>query len=98
MALLPLEDKQAGRLLASVPEELHTNSWWFILRDGTPVAGNNGGGIAVLTEVERTRPLASVLRAMRLSPLLDALDKLLARYRKNLSRFVPEGSGPRRYP
>ncbi len=98
MALLPLEDEQAGRLLASVPEELRTDSWWLILRDGTPVAGNNGGGIAVLTEVERTRPLASVLRRMRLSPLLDALDKLVARYRKYLSRFVPDGSGPHRYP
>ena len=98
MALLPLEDEEAVRLLAPVPEELRTDSWWFVLRDGTPVAGNNGGGIAVLTGVELTRPLARVLRAMRLSPLLDALDKLVARYRKNLSRFVPEGSGPRRYP
>ncbi len=98
MALLPLEDEEAVRLLAPVPEELRTDSWWFVLRDGTPVAGNNGGGIAVLTEFELTRPLASILRAMRLSPLLDTLDKLAARYRKNLSRFVPEGSGPRRYP
>ena len=98
MALLPLEDEEAGRLLASVPEELRTDSWWFVLRDGTPVAGNNGGGVAVLTEIELTRPLASVLRGMRLSPLLNALDKLVARYRGNLSRFVPEGSAPRRYP
>ena len=98
MALLPLEDEEAGRLLASVPEELRTDSWWLVLRDGTPVAGNNGGGIAVLTEFELTRPLASVLLAMWLSPFLDALDKLAARYRKYLSRFVPKGSAPRRYP
>ena len=98
MAILPLKDEEAGRLLASVPEELRTDSWWLVLRDGTPVAGNNGGGIAVLAEVDLTKSLASVLRGMRLSPLLDALDKLLARYRKYLSRFVPHGSAPRRYP
>ena len=81
-----------------MPEEKRTESWWFILRDGTPVAGDNGGGLALLAEVELTRPIANILSALRMSPLLDALDKLVARYRGQLSRFVPKGSAPRRYP
>ena len=44
-----------------------------------------------------TRPLGGVLRALRLSPLVDAVDKVLAKYRKRLGRFVPEGPA-RRYP
>jgi hypothetical protein len=30
--------------------------------------------------------------------LVDALDKLFARQRGRLGRFVPEGPAPRRYP
>jgi hypothetical protein len=38
------------------------------------------------------------LSALKLSPLVDAGDKFLAKYRKHLGRFVPEGPAPRRYP
>jgi len=37
-----------------------------------------------------------VLRALGPSRLVDSLDKLVARYRKLLGRFVPEGPAPRR--
>jgi hypothetical protein len=52
----------------------------------------------LLAEVQFTRPLGRVLRAFRLSSVIDALDRLVARYRKRLGRFVPEGPAPRRYP
>ena len=52
----------------------------------------------LLAEVPLTRPLGRVLRLLRLSPVIDALDTLLARYRKRLGPFVPEGPTPRRYP
>jgi hypothetical protein len=45
-----------------------------------------------------TRPLGYALRVLRLSPLLDAADKVLAKSRKVLSRVVPDGPGPKRYP
>lgn len=98
LALLPLEDEEAGCLLAAVPEELRSESWWLVLRDGTEVAGDKGGIVALFAEVQPTRPLASVVRRVRLSPLLDVLYKLLSRCRTYLSWFVPEGAGPRRYP
>lgn len=42
--------------------------------------------------------IARLLRAAQATPLIDALDKLVARHRMPLGRFVPEGAAPRRYP
>ena len=81
-----------------MPEERRGKCWWIVLRDGTPVPGDGGGGVTLFAEVQLTRPLGRVLRALKLSPLIDALDTLLAHYRKRLGRFVPEGPAPRRYP
>jgi hypothetical protein len=98
LALLPLADDEANRLLVSVPEEARGECWWLVLRDGTPVAGDQGGGVALLAELRLTRLLGRLLRAAHASRLIDALDKLLARHRARLGRFVPEGPAPRRYP
>jgi hypothetical protein len=98
LALLPLADDEANRLLASVPEGARAECWWLVLRDGTPVAGDSGGGLALFAELRLTRLLGSVLRALRASALIDALDKLVARHRTRLGRLVPEGPAPRRYP
>jgi hypothetical protein len=96
--LLPLADREAEPLLASVPEDARGECWWLVLRDGTPIPGDGGGGVALFAELRLTRPLARLLRALRAAPLLDALDKLVARHRSRLGRFVPEGEAPRRYP
>jgi hypothetical protein len=96
--LLPLADQEADRLLASVPEEARDECWWLVLRDGTPLPGDGGGGVALFAEVRLTRPLGRVLRAFRASPLVDAVDKLVSRHRGRLGRLVPDGPAPRRYP
>ena len=98
MALLPLADPEADRLLATVPEEARGECWWLVLRDGTPIPGDGGGGVALFAEIRLTRPLGHLLRLLRASPLLDALDKVVARHRGRLGRFVPDGPAPRRYP
>lgn len=98
LAFLPLADKEAGRLLASIPEEARPECWWLVRTDGTPVAGNCGGGVELLTELRLTRSFGRMIRGLRLSPVLDATENLLARYRKGLSRFVPDGPAPKRYP
>ena len=95
---MPLADDEAGRLLAGIPEESRTECWWLVLRDGTPVPGNDGGGIAVFAEVRLTRPLGRALRALRAGALLDALDRLVSRHLGRLGRLVPDGPAPRRYP
>ena len=96
--MLPLADEEAGRLLASVAEEARNECWWLVLRDGTPIAGDAGGGVALLADIRLTRPFGRLLRALHASPLVDALDKLASRHRGRLGRFVPEGAAPRRYP
>jgi hypothetical protein len=96
--LLPLSDEEAANLLAAVPDEARNECWWLVLRDGTPVPGNKGGGVLLLAEMKLTRPLAQPLRWLRLSAVVDSLDNVLARRRAGLGQFVPEGSAPRRYP
>ena len=85
-------------MLASVPEEARDECWWLVLRDGTPIPGDAGGGVAIFAEVRLTRPLGRVVRALHASALVDALDKVAARHRSRLGCFVPEGPAPRRYP
>lgn len=73
-------------------------TWWLVLRDGTPVAGNHGGGVMLLEEIRLTRPIGVVLRNLRVSPIIDMLDKLLDLIRARIGWMVPEGDSPRRYP
>jgi len=98
LALLPLADEEATRLLAVIPEERRKECWWLVRRDGTPVGGDQGGGVALLRELAATRAIGALFDALRLSPVLDLFDKGLARCRKPLSKIVPDGPAPRRYP
>lgn len=98
LALLPLDDEEAGRLLASVPSEKHKECWWIVLRDGTPVAGDKGGGVLLLASMQATGPLGRGLQRARLARVVDMLDTVLARCRKWGGRLVPDGPPPRRYP
>lgn len=70
----------------------------MVLRDGIAVAGDNGGAVNLLTELRMTRPIGRILLSLRLSPVIDALYKLVAHQRGWLSWLVPQGPTPRRYP
>jgi hypothetical protein len=85
-------------LLAAVPVEERSECWWLVLRDGSLMPGDRGGGVALLAELRLTRPLGRLFRALRLSPLVDAADRLLSRYRARLGRLVPDRAVMRRYP
>jgi predicted DCC family thiol-disulfide oxidoreductase YuxK len=98
LALLPLDDEETGRLLASVPEKEHTRSWWIVLGSGQPIGGDRGGGVQLLRHIPATRPIGRMLGCLGLSPLIDTLDKVVAKGRRYLSRLVPDGPVPRRYP
>lgn len=98
LALLPLDDEETRRLLASVPEEMHAERWWIVLSDGRPVGGDRGGGVQLLREIPATRLIGRMLAYLGLSPLVDNLDHLVEASRRYLSRFVPDGPAPRRYP
>jgi hypothetical protein len=81
-----------------VPDEDRRECWWLVLRDGTPLPGDGGGGVVLLSELRLTRPLGRGLRALRASRLVDGLDTFIARRRGRFGRFVPDGPAPRRYP
>ena len=98
MAPLPLTDQRAGELLAQVPEHKRSECWWLVLRDRSLVPGNDGGGVMLLDAMRLTHWGGRGLRWLRLSPAIDAIDDILARYRKHMGRFVPEGPAPLRYP
>lgn len=96
--MLPLAHAEAVRLLDSVPAHRRNACWWLVQRNGEPIPGNRGGGLLLLAEIPLTRGFARALRALRLSRFVDALDEVVARYRKQLSTIVPEGEAPLRYP
>jgi hypothetical protein len=81
-----------------VPEPRRRECWWLVLRDGTLIRGDEGGAVRLLAEIGWTRALAAALRRGRLSPALDAIDRVMARSRQHIGRFVPDGPAPRRYP
>jgi predicted DCC family thiol-disulfide oxidoreductase YuxK len=98
LALVPLADGEAATLLSSVPEAARSERWWLVLRNGTPLPGDAGAGHELLRELRLTRPVASVIGALRASRLLDALDVRVSRHRSRLGRLVPDGPAPRRFP
>jgi hypothetical protein len=98
LAYLPFEDIEAAALLSSIPEETRAVSWWLVLHDGMPIAGDEGGGVALLSELPGTQIFGYLLKTLRLSTVVDALDRLVARQRGRLSRIVPDVTAPRRYP
>ena len=96
--MLPLADPDAEQLLRTVPEDERGECWWLVLRNGSLVAGNKGGGVAMLAVFPLTRPLAFLLRALRLSPLVDWADDVLSAQRGRLGKVIPDGPAPRSYP
>jgi hypothetical protein len=98
LALLPLGDPQAAGLLAPIPEAARGECWWLVLCDGTPVAGDRGGGVAVLEVLALTRAAGRLLHALRAGGAVDAVDRLFAAQRGRLGRLVPDGPAPVRYP
>jgi predicted DCC family thiol-disulfide oxidoreductase YuxK len=98
LALLPLGDREASGLLASVPEDERAECWWLVLRDGTTLRGDRGAGAALLRELRMTRHLGASFDRLRLSLAGDALDRLASTHRRRLGRLVPDGAAPRRYP
>lgn len=85
-------------MLAAVPEERRSDCWWIVLRDGTPIEGDRGGGVQLLSALTLTRAIGRTLGWLRLSAVVDLVDIVVARNRKHLSRMVPDGPAPLRFP
>lgn len=96
LAVLPLQDGEATPLLAALPPDQRLASWWIALPDGS-VLGQGAGLPVLLGAVHVTRPLAAVARASS-GRVLDQAYELVARNRRAIGRFVPDGPAPRRFP
>lgn len=96
VAVLPLQDAEAGPLLASLPPERRLESWRLGLPDGSLV-GRGSGMPRLLEAMRMTRPLAAML-PRRHGGWLDRAYELVARHRGAIGRFVPDGPAPRRFP
>jgi hypothetical protein len=58
----------------------------------------SGGGVALLAEARLARPVVRLIKAVRATRLIDALDELLAAIAQHLDDSCPSGEAPRRYP
>ena len=54
--------------------------------------------IRLIEHMPATRWLGWTLRTLRLTPLVTAVNRLLGRIRRPLSRFFPNARVPRRWP
>ena len=96
LAVLPLQDPEAARLLEPLPVEERLASWRLARSDGSLV-GYGAGAVTLARSLRLTRPLGRVLEAMP-QRLLEAQYELIARNRRRLGRLVPDGPAPRRFP
>lgn len=96
LAVLPLQDPEATRLLEPLPVEERLASWRLARTDGSLV-GYGAGAVTLARSLRLTRLLGRVLDAMP-QRLLEALYELIAQNRRRLGRLVPDGPAPRRFP
>jgi len=91
LALLPFDDVDAASLLEQLPNGEGTASWQLFLPDGRRVS-HGCGVVDLLREIDRAPHVASALQSLP----LDRLYAIVARYRRQLGRLVPDGPAPRR--
>lgn len=97
LALLPFDDPNAAPFVVFLTEEQLKASWQLIECDGTRLT--KGPAAVRLMELLRwTRWLGRLCRLRPLTRLVGWIDHAISVNRPRLSRLVPRGPGPRRWP
>ncbi|MDQ3952979.1 MAG: hypothetical protein M3279_08470 [Actinomycetota bacterium] len=78
-------------------EEQLRHSWQLIERDGTRLT-EGPAAVRLMELLKPTRRLGRVCRVRPLTRIVGAIDRLIKVSRPKLSRLVPRGPGPRRWP
>jgi predicted DCC family thiol-disulfide oxidoreductase YuxK len=91
-----MRDLEAAPLLEGLPEEERFETWHLVLRDGS-LLGHGTGGVELLRAMTATRPAAQALEHIP-DAILDRAYAVIARHRSRLGSFVPDVTGPRRFP
>jgi hypothetical protein len=97
LALLSRDDEAAAPYASRIPAHQVQESWQLIEPTGVRLM-HGPAGIRVLEYIPATRWLGWVLRTLRLTPVVTAVNRLLDRLRKPLGRFFPDPRLPRRWP
>jgi hypothetical protein len=95
--LLSRDDEAAAPYAVRIPDHEVAESWQLIEPTGVRLM-HGPAVIRLLGYIPATRWLASILRRLRLTKLMTALNRLLGRIRKPLGRFFPSPVEPRRWP
>jgi hypothetical protein len=94
---LSRDDEAAAPYAARIPEHEVSESWQLIEPTGVRMM-HGPAGIRLLEYLPATRGLAWILRNLRLTRLVTAVNRLLGLIRKPLGRFFPNPRFPRRWP
>jgi predicted DCC family thiol-disulfide oxidoreductase YuxK len=97
LALLSRDDDAAAPYAARIPEHEFWASWQLIEPTGLRMM-HGPAAIRLIEHVPATRWLGWTLRTLRLTPLVTAVNRLLGRIRRPLSRFFRNPRVPRRWP
>lgn len=97
LAILPFDDPNAARFVVFLTEDQVKYSWQLIERDGTRLTK----GAAAVRLMQLLKPLRWLGRLCRFRPLtrlVGVADHAICVSRPKLSKIVPKGPGPRRWP
>jgi hypothetical protein len=94
---LSRDDEAAAPYAARIPEHEVSASWQLIEPTGVRMM-HGPAGIRMLEYLPATQGLAWILRSLRLTRLVTAVNLLLGLIRKPLGRFFPNPRLPRRWP
>jgi hypothetical protein len=97
LAMLPFDDPEAARFVVFLTEEQLKFSWQLIERDGTRLT-KGPAAVRLMQHLRPTRWLGRCCRPRALTWLVGLIDHVISVSRPRLSRFVPKGPGPRRWP
>ncbi len=95
--MLPFDDPEAARWVVFLTEDEVKDSWRIIEPDGRRLVKGEAA-IALLEHLDATRWLGRLLRALRLTRLVAAVDWAISELRPYLSNLVKKGPPFRRPP
>lgn len=97
MAILPFDDPNAARFVVFLTEDQVKYSWQLIERDGTRLT-KGAAAVRLMQLLKPLRWLGQLCRFRPLTKLVGAADHAICVSRPKLSKIVPKGPGPRRWP
>lgn len=97
LAILPFDDPNAAQFVVFLTEEQLKYSWQLIECDGTRLT-KGAAAVRLMQLLHPLRWLGRLCGPRPLTKLVGAIDHLISLSRPRLSKIVPKGPGPRRWP